>query len=94
MILSGKVSDENAKKLGYAQGFSFRIVAGLIDSKNQENISENEPKKQDVVFAFTTNISGKENISATVLPEDIVEDLYFDCFAENQMEEIQNANRI
>ena len=36
MILSGRISKENANKLGYQSPFSFRLVAGLNKRKEVE----------------------------------------------------------
>ena len=45
MILSGRISKENANKLGYQSPFSFRLVAGLNKRKEVVNAGKIFKKK-------------------------------------------------
>ena len=76
MILSGRISKENANKLGYQSPFSFRLVAGLN-------------KRKEVVMCITKQNNNTQETYNFIVPDNMVDDLYFD---KEQMEETQNDN--
>lgn len=73
MILSGRISKENANKLGYQSPFSFRLVAGLN-------------KRKEVVICITKQYNNTKESYNFIVPDNMIDYLYFD---ETQMEEIQ-----
>lgn len=76
MILSGKISKENADKLGYQSPFSFRLVAGLNN-------------KKEVVISLNTQTDNMNESYQFIVPDNMIDDLYYDIFGEKEMEEIK-----
>ena len=79
MILSGRISKENVNNLGYQSTFSFRLVAGIKESKN----------KKEVVMCITKQDNNTQETYNFLIPDNMIDDLYFD---KEQMEEKQNDN--
>lgn len=68
MILSGRISKENVNKFGYQSPFSFRLVAGIKESKN----------RKEVVMCITKQDNNTQEIYNLVVPDNMIDDLYFD----------------
>lgn len=79
MILSGRISKENANKLGYQSPFSFRLVAGLN-------------KRKEVVICLTKQDNNTQETYNLSVPDNMVDDLYFDIFEYELVEETRNDN--